>query len=75
MQRQFVSGAVCTAGDLVLSLYPTYSEQSGMGGSGLLHWYLLPTKDTLQVRPYIFVEDTVKEKYTNTLQGKARKGK
>lgn len=57
------------------ALSPTYSEQSGMGGSGLLRWYLLPTKDTLQVRSYIFVQDTVKEKYTNALQGKTRVSK
>lgn len=59
----------------VMTLNSTYSEHSGMGGSGLLHWYLLPTKDTLQARPHIFVEDTVKEKYTNSLQGKARVSK
>lgn len=55
---------------VVLTVNHTYSELSGMGGSGLIQWYLLPTKNTLQVRPHIFVEDTVKEKYTNTLQEK-----
>lgn len=54
---------------------PTHSEQSGMGGSGLLRWYLLPTKNTLQVRSYIFVEDTMEEKYTNALQEKIRGSK